>query len=191
MKPGTIVTTVLCGLALAAPLTASSQDESALIQKRQQVREMVRDALATLYEYQPSARFAVDRAAGYGAFSTFGIKIFFAGGGTGSGVVVNNHTHRDTFMKMVKVQAGFGFGASKDRLIFVFETQRALRDFVTQGWEFGGQASLSAMVAEQGGTFTGAVSVSPGGYLYQLTDTGLAASLTLSGTKFFKDSDFY
>ncbi|HSD43950.1 MAG TPA: hypothetical protein VLD36_19045 [Burkholderiales bacterium] len=28
-------------------------------------------------------------------------------------------------------------------------------------------------------------------YLYQLTDTGLAASLTLSGTKFFKDSELH
>jgi hypothetical protein len=47
------------------------------------------------------------------------------------------------------------------------------------------------MVAEQGGTLTGAVSVSPGVYLYQLADTGLAASLTLSGTKSFKDLALY
>ncbi|MGB8433380.1 MAG: YSC84-related protein [Burkholderiales bacterium] len=176
-------------LALVTP--AAAQDESALIQKRNQVREMTRDGLATLYELQPGARRAIEHAAGYGVFSTFGIKIFFAGGSTGSGVVVNNRTHRDTFMKMIKVQAGLGFGASKDRLIFVFETQKALRDFVTQGWDFSGQANLSAMVADQGGTFTGAVSVSPGVYLYQLTETGLAASITLSGTKFFKDTDLH
>ena len=72
-------------------------------------------------------------------------------------------------------------------MIFVFETANALRDFVNQGWDFGGGANVSAMAAERGGTFTGAVSVFPGVYLYQLTDTGLAASLTLSGTKFFKD----
>jgi lipid-binding SYLF domain-containing protein len=94
-------------------------------------------------------------------------------------------------MKMVKVQAGLGFGASKDRLIFVFETANALRDFTSQGWDFGGGANVSAMVAAQGGTFSGAISVQPGVYLYQLTDTGLAASLTLSGTKFFKDTDLH
>jgi len=180
---------VLAAAALALP--AAAQDETALIQKRQQVREMTRDALAYLYEIQPGARYGIDHAAGYGVFSTFGIKIFFAGGTTGSGVVVDNRTHRDTFMKMVKVQAGLGFGLSKDRLIFVFETQNALRQFVNQGWEFGGQASLAAMVAEQGGTFAGAISVFPGVYLYQLTDTGLSAALTLSGTKFFKDSDLH
>ena len=94
-------------------------------------------------------------------------------------------------MKMIKVQAGLGFGASKDRLIFVFETRRALRDFVNQGWEFGGQANVSAIVADQGGTFSGAISVSPGMYLYQLTETGLAAEATLSGTKFYKDTDLH
>jgi lipid-binding SYLF domain-containing protein len=176
-------------LVFAAP--AAAQDEVALIQKRTQVREMARDALASLYEVQPGARLAVDRATGYAVFSTFGIKIFFAGGTTGNGVVVNQHTHRDTFMKMIKVQAGLGFGASKDRYIFVFETAQALRDFASQGWDFGGGANVSAMVQQQGGTFTGAVSVFPGVYLYQLTDTGLSASITLSGTKFFKDPDLH
>jgi hypothetical protein len=37
--------------------------------------------------------------------------------------------------------------------------------------------------------FAGAISVSPGVYLYQITETGLSASLTLSGTKFFRDDD--
>jgi hypothetical protein len=31
--------------------------------------------------------------------------------------------------------------------------------------------------------------VSPGVYRYQLTQTGLAATLTVGGTKFFKDGD--
>ena len=30
--------------------------------------------------------------------------------------------------------------------------------------------------------------VSPGVYVYQITDTGLAATLTVAGTKFFKDA---
>jgi hypothetical protein len=37
--------------------------------------------------------------------------------------------------------------------------------------------------------FSGAAAVSPGVYLYQLTNTGLSATLTVSGTKFFKDRD--
>jgi len=176
-----------CLLLLGSP--AFAQDDSALVQKRNEVREMVHDSLAALFEVAPGARVAVERAAGFGVFSTFGLKIFFAGGTTGKGVVINNFTHRNTFMKMAQVQAGLGFGIKKDRLIFLFETQRALSDFINQGWEFGGQMSAAAMVADKGGMFAGAVSVSPGVYLYQLTETGLSASITVGGTKFFKDND--
>jgi len=103
-------------MALALVLSgnlAFAQDDSALVQKRNEVREMVHESLAALFEVSPGARIVVDRAAGYGVFSTFGIKIFFGGGTTGKGVVINNFTRRDTFMKMVQVSAGFGFGSRK------------------------------------------------------------------------------
>ena len=121
-------------------------------------------------------------------FSTFGVKLFFAGGTTGKGVVVNNRTHRQTFMKMVQVQGGLGFGVNQNRLIFVFTTENALKNFVNQGWEFGGQANLSAMAQGQGTQFSGAAAVSPGVYLYQITNSGLSATITVSGTKYFSDT---
>jgi lipid-binding SYLF domain-containing protein len=186
-----LITVGLITAGLIAFPAWAQQDEAAIVQKRNEVREMARESLAALYEVAPGARHAVEHAAGYAAFSTFGIKIFFAGGTTGKGVAVNNRTHRDIFMKLVQVQAGLGLGVKKDRLIFVFETQNALLAFVNQGWEFGGQASAAAMVADQGGTFAGAVSVSPGMYVYQLTESGLSASLTIGATKFFKDDDLH
>ncbi len=163
--------------------------EAKIIQARTQVREMAQDALATLYEITPGTRRAVEGAAGYAVFSTFGVKLFFAGGTTGKGIVVNKRTSRQTFMKMVQVQGGLGFGVNQNRLIFVFTNEQALRNFINQGWEFGGQVNLSAMAGGQGGMFSGAAAVSPGVYLYQLTQTGLAATLTVGGTKFFKDND--
>ena len=164
-------------------------NEGKIIQAREQVREMAQDSLATLYEVAPGARRAIERAAGYAVFSTFGLKLFFAGGTTGKGVVVNNRTNRQTFMKMLQVQGGLGFGVNQNRLIFVFTNEPALRNFINQGWEFGGQANLSAMVSGQGGQFSGAAAVSPGVYLYQVTNTGLSATITVSGTKYFKDAD--
>ena len=163
-------------------------NEGKILQARLQVREMSQDALATLYETVPGARRAIERAAGYGVFSTFGLELFFAGGTTGKGVVVNNRTHRQTFMKMVQVQGGLGFGVNQNRLIFVFTTERALKNFVNQGWEFGGQANLSAMAEGQGTQFGGAAAVSPGVYLYQITNSGLSATITVSGTKYFSDA---
>jgi lipid-binding SYLF domain-containing protein len=170
-------------------LPSGTPDEGKVIQARHQVREMTQDALASLYEINPGVRPEIERAAGYAAFSTFGVKLFFAGGTSGKGLVVNNRTGRQTFMKMVQVQGGLGVGVNKNRLIFVFETQQALGNFINQGWEFGGQANLSAMAGGQGGMLSGAASIAPGVYLFQLTDTGLSASITVGGTKFFKDAD--
>ncbi|MBE2264526.1 MAG: hypothetical protein IAE92_17405 [Burkholderiaceae bacterium] len=178
---------LLAMILMALSTGAQAQNETALIQSRAEIREAAADALSTLYEYQPAARLAVEHAAGYAVFSTFGIKLFFAGGQQGKGLVVNNRTHRQTFMKMVGVQAGLGFGVAKTRLIFIFETSSALQNFIGQGWEFGASGSLSAAAESQGGIFTGSVSVSPGIYVYQITDTGLAAQITATGTKFYKD----
>jgi lipid-binding SYLF domain-containing protein len=180
------ISLVLIGL-WGAPLFAAEENE--ILQERYRIREVGQDALSALYEIQPSARHAIEHSAGYGVFSIFGIKIFFAGGNTGKGFVQNNWTKRYTYMRMVQVQGGLGFGATKDRIIWVFETQKALKDFVSSGWEFGGKAQLAAMVQDTGGMFSGAVSVSPGVYLYQLTETGLSAELTVSGTKYFKDGE--
>jgi lipid-binding SYLF domain-containing protein len=187
----TTITAIFLGIALlvlwGAPLFAA--EESEILQERYRIREVGQESLSTLYEIQPGARYVIENAAGYGVFSTFGIKIFFAGGGTGKGFVHNNRTKRYTYMRMVQVQGGLGFGASKDRVIWVFETQKALTDFVSSGWDFGAKAQAAAMVQDTGGMFSGAISVAPGVYIYRLTETGLAAELTVSGTKYFKDPE--
>ncbi len=198
---------IAAALCLAAPLTGAAEfswdplkdaenilpegvpNEGKIIQARHQVREMSQDALASLYEILPGARRAIERSAGYAVFSTFGVKLFFAGGTAGKGLVVNKRTGRQTFMKMAQVQGGLGFGVDKSRLIFVFANEQALRNFIDQGWEFGAQANVAAMAGGQGGMFAGAAAIAPGVFLYQLTDTGLSATLTVSGTKFFKDGD--
>ena len=104
-------------------------------------------------------------------------------------MAVDNKTKTTTYMKMVEVQAGLGMGIKKFRVVFVFDTQKALNDFIKSGWEFGGQTTAAAKTGDQGVAFAGAVSVAPGVWMYQLTDTGLAAELTGKGTKYYKDSD--
>jgi len=165
---------------------ASPADISAA---RQEVQGAVQSALSALYAIQPGARRDIERASGYAAFSTFGMKLMFAGGTTGKGMAVNNRTGTQTYMKMLQVQGGLGFGVSQNQLIFVFTSEQALSNFINTGWEFGGQANLSAMAGGEGGMFTGAAQISPGVFLYQITETGLNATLTVAGTKFFVDSD--
>lgn len=157
-------------------------------QKRADVRKMAKDTLSRLYKVQPSAKKAVEIAAGYAVFSNFGMKIFVVGGGSGKGIAVNNKTKKEAFMKMVEVQAGLGWGAKKFRLVWVFESQGKLDSFINSGWELGGQTSAAAKLSDQGGAFAGAMSISPGVWLYQLTDDGLALELTAKGTKYYKDA---
>lgn len=48
---------------------------------------------------------------------------------------------------------------------------------------------MSAMAAGQGGMFHRRGRLSPGVYVYQITETGLNAELTVAGTRFFADPD--
>ncbi|HOX94407.1 MAG TPA: YSC84-related protein [Syntrophales bacterium] len=176
----------LSGMFLTGTACAQASKKA---QQQQEVRKMAGETLNRLYKVQPRAKQAVENAAGYAVFSNFGMKIFFAGGGSGGGMAVDNKTRNETFMKMVEVQAGLGLGVKKFRVVFVFDTQKALNDFVNSGWEFGGQTTAAAKAGDQGAALSGAVSVAPGVWMYQLTDTGLAAEITGKGTKYYKDSN--
>src|SRR5690242_11222230 len=92
------LTTTLVSPRLA--FAASKKEEQA------EVKAAARSALDALFKAQPSARKAVQSAAGYAAFSNFGMKILLAGSGTGKGIAVNNKTKAVTYMKMAEVQAG-------------------------------------------------------------------------------------
>jgi lipid-binding SYLF domain-containing protein len=156
-------------------------------QKQAEVRRVAQQTLARLYSLQPAAKAAVARSAGYAVFSNFGMKLLVVGGGKGEGVAVDNKTKQETFMKMVELQGGLGFGIKKFRLVWLFETPEALDKFVNSGWEIGAQATAAAKVNEAGASAAGAMSISPGVWLYQLSDTGLALELTAKGTKYYKD----
>jgi lipid-binding SYLF domain-containing protein len=170
-------------------ITGNTPSQADISAARQEVQSASQSALSALYAIQPSARRDIERAAGYAAFSTFGMKLMIAGGTSGKGMAVNKRTGSQTYMKMLQVQGGLGFGISKNQLIFVFTSEQALSNFINTGWEFGGQANLSAMAGGEGSMFTGAAQVSPGVFLYQITETGLNATLAVAGTKFFVDSD--
>jgi len=156
-------------------------------EQRADIRKVRDQALVELYKVQPSARRHMEKAAGYAVFSNFGLKILVAGGGSGRGIVVDNKTKKETFMRMAEVQAGLGFGVKNFRLVWVFDKKADLDRFINSGWEIGAQTTASAKVAGQGASaFAGAVSVMPGVWLYQLTDDGLALELTAKGTKYYR-----
>jgi lipid-binding SYLF domain-containing protein len=186
---GIFVIVLLLAAAASPPNASGADDAKKKETARADINKMSDATLARLYKAQPQAKTAVAKAAGYAVFSNFGMKILFAGGGSGQGVAVNNATKKRSYMKMVEVQAGLGMGVKKFRLVWVFENQKDLDAFINSGWELGGQTSAAAKTGSQGAAFAGAMSIAPGIWLYQLTDDGLALELTAKGTKYYKDGD--
>lgn len=178
-----IVGLVGSSIALAEMTAKEKQTARADIQKASN------ETLQRLYKVQPGAKKAIDSAAGYAVFSNFGMKLFVAGSGKGSGMAVDKKSGKITYMKMLEVQAGLGLGVKKFRLVWVFEKAADFNRFVNSGWEIGGQTSAAAKSGDKGAAFAGAVSVSPGVWLYQLTDEGVAVELTAKGTKYYKADD--
>lgn len=173
-----------CALLVGGAANASSPDE-----QRADIRRMAMSTLDQLYAAQPSARKAVQKAAGYGVFSEISTKILLAGGGGGKGLVVDTTSDQETFMLMAMLQAGYGMGITKSHLVWVFERESDLKNFVNNGLIVGADVNLQVNPGTSGGLFQGAVEVQPGVWLYQLSDAGLALDLTVEGTKYFKDPD--
>jgi lipid-binding SYLF domain-containing protein len=177
-----LITLLLCTPAFALfNKKGSAEDQRKALLKRNE------EILTALYNAKPQARNAIKKAYGYATFSDFGIKIFVAGGGKGEGVAVVNKTGEKTFMRMAEIQAGLGFGIKKFMLVWVFENEGVFDNFVNSGWSFGAQGTIAAKNGVQGAAFQGAVPIASGVWLYQMTAKGLAAELTVKGTKFSKN----
>ena len=190
-----IIHTLAYSLLALFPLSGFAQfsnpfaSDKTVAQQRQEILKKSEETIKQLYQVEPKARELIEKSVGYATFSNFGMKILIAGGGTGTGVVINKAGGKPIFMNMAEVQAGLGIGIKSFQNIFVFQTQSALNDFVNSGWTFGGQATAAAKYEASGNAYQDATLVGPGILMYQLTDSGLAAELTGKGTKYYKNTD--
>jgi lipid-binding SYLF domain-containing protein len=158
--------------------------------KRAEIQKMSSDTLAQLYKASPEARDKIQKAAGYGVFSNFGLTILFAGGAGGKGMVRDNASKKVTYMNMGQAQAGIGIGAAKYKSVFIFKDAKTLQTFVDKGWEAGGQAGVVAKAGKTGGADTVGTSMMHSGIeIIQLSETGAIVGATVAGTKYWKDGD--
>ncbi|WP_421681145.1 YSC84-related protein [Stenotrophomonas bentonitica] len=183
----TLASVLVVGCSSSAPARSDAPPSTEKREAQNQARTATAAVLSRLYAAQPGARQAVEQAAGYAVFRSFGVKVLIAGGGGGHGVAIDNRSGQETFMRMVEIQAGLGFGAKTFDLVWVFRTPEAYQDFITRGIEIGGQATLAAKADKAGGGLTGAVQVSDNVWVYQMTESGLAAELTVKGTRYYPD----
>lgn len=174
---------------LALTTACVSPPGDSVASQRRAVHDMRRDTLANLYEIHPGAEPAIRRAVGYGVFSNVNVNLVLLSAGSGWGIVRDNATGKETYMKMGSAGIGIGLGVKDFRGIFVFTSRSAMRHFVESGWDASAQADAAAKSGEQGGAFAGAIDVAPGVKLYQITEHGLALQATIQGTKFWKDDE--
>ena len=107
-------------------------------------RKMASATLAELYNLEPASQAIIQKSAGYAVFDSKGADFLVVSTARGSGVVVNSRTSQETFMKMTSAGAGLGLGVKDYRVVFRFETPRALSQFVNSGWDSSGQADAVA-----------------------------------------------
>lgn len=176
-------------LALTLSMTSLSKAGDSPAEKREKTRKMAAQTLIDLYKLHPAAKAAIQKSAGYAVFDNTGANLLLVSTARGAGIAVNSSSKAETFMKMISGGAGLGVGVKSYRVIFAFETPDALSKFIDSGWDASGQADAAAKTGQSGAAYSGAASVAPGVWVYQITKKGLALQLTLQGTKYYKDND--
>ena len=182
------------GLASAPPSAANSKGVNFKPKTAEEWRTYLRyrrdEALEDLYRMKPEAKYVIEKAIGYAVFTNFSLKILLAGTGNGRGLVHDNKTGKETFMRMLQAGVGFGMGVKDFRAVFVFDNRQVMETFMNSGWAFGGGADAAAKADQTAGdAVSGAIEVAPGVRVYQLTNNGLALSATVNGTKYWVDNE--
>ena len=176
-------------LAVGVVAACASPDGATTAEKQSAVQQMRSDTLSELYRIHPIAKEQVQAAAGYAVFSNVGINLILLSTDNGFGVVHDNRSSAETYMRMWSGGVGLGLGAKDFRGVFIFTERDAMTRFIESGWEANAQADAAAKSGDKGAAWAGAIEIAPGIKLYQITETGLALQATIQGTKYWKDED--
>lgn len=102
------------------------------------------EMIAQLLASDPSLTNKLKKAAGYATFTQLNVNLLLLSTSNGYGVVVDNKTGKDTYMRVASLGYGVGAGIRDLRVIFIFNDRAVMNQFVNQGWQFGGQADAAA-----------------------------------------------
>ena len=183
-------TMVLLILCVSVAITGCSRAVgNTASEKRDYAQQMKKDTIAELYEKKPETREKIQNAAGYGVFSNINIHLFLLSSGNGYGVVHDQSTGEETYMRMQMLGVGVGLGAKDFRAVIIFKSPKSFETFVTKGWEWGGHADAAAKSREKGGELSAAGDITKDMEVYAFTESGIALQATIAGTKYWKDKE--
>jgi len=166
---------------------ANGAEGNSPAEKRSVIQTETTKTLGDLYAAKPDAKGKVAKAAGYGYFSNVNVNLLVLSTENGYGVVHNDTTGGDTYMKMAGAGVGLGMGAKDYRAIIVFTDPKVMEKFITSGWSAGGSADAAAQTKADGSAANASGTAMPGMEVYQFSQAGLALQATVQGTKFWPD----
>ena len=161
-----------------------NSDDPTPQQERQTIDDNAQESLFRLFKESHEAKELYDQGAGYAVFDSREFA-FLIKTGFGSGVAVNKTNYSRTYMKMASGGLNIGGGVKYIQVIFIFPTEQTLNDFVDNGWTEEGEAS--AVGGKDSSKY--GITLADGTKVYELVDTGLMLKMSISGTKYWKDTD--
>lgn len=151
---------------------------------RAKIDAMAESTLARLFAKKGASKGLYDKSYGYAVFDTRKFS-FMITTGFGAGVAVEKASGRRTYMKMATGGVNVGMGGEFFQLVLLFEDEPSFENFVSNGFEAGGDASAVVGSDSQGleARFIDGMAV------YELTEKGLKLAADITGTRYWKDDD--
>jgi lipid-binding SYLF domain-containing protein len=183
-KTAMILTLCVAVLALAAPGAFADEEKSSTElkqdSKRAKINEVAKETLDQLFSENPKAKALYDEAIGWAVFDNTKVAFGISGGG-GTGVAVSKTSGKHVYMKMGTGGVGLGLGVNKFQVVFLFQDEVTLRNFIEKGWQAdaGATASAGKNAAEAKTNFVNGLAI------YQLTEKGLMLNADIAGTKYW------
>ena len=148
--------------------------------KRAAINEIADETLPKLFAENAKSKGLYDEAVGWAVFDNTKVAFGISGGG-GNGVAVSKKTGEKKYMKMGTGGVGFGIGVNKYQVVFLFQNDTVLKNFIDKGWQAdaGATASAGKASAEAKTNFVNGLAI------YQLTEKGLMLNADIAGTKYW------
>jgi len=184
-----VIALAFAALAAAVPAVHAQDDANAPATpearegERKARLELASTGLAKLYQVQPDARAAVEKAVGYAVFEVDSIYAVLFVGQKGKGVLFDNATRKPTFMLSSRAGTGPGLGKQKTYQIFVFKARSAMDQFLAAG-SAGADVGASMSTGKDGMVR----SFNPSIDIYQVPASGMAVQASWGGTVYTVDS---
>ena len=189
MRKLTTILMICVAVALFATPTASADDEKTSAElkvesKQAKINEVADETLQTLFKENAKAKDLYEKAVGWAVFDNTKVAFGLTGGG-GNGVAVTEATGKKVYMKMGTGGVGLGIGVNKYQIVFLFQDETTLQNFIDKGWQAdaGATAAAGKHAADAKADFVNGLAI------YQLTEKGLMLNADIAGTKYWQNDN--